>query len=203
MGGNDFISYYIDSVVFSDDTTLKINQYYKLKRVSTYPILKLTYENETLNYQINDEDKTIFDVVVKMYKETTLLEEVHTFLEDTNINFNVDANKVEVLVRYHLEGKTIEEVNLIDLVATKKSKKDNNLELTFGKNNDMIENIKIKVNEDSLKVKNVSAQKIDLTKAYQTNDNKLICYISIIITIILAIIIISVIIRRHIKKSEH
>ena len=122
---------------------------------------------------------------------------------DTNINFNVDANKVEVLVRYHLEGKTIEEVNLIDLVATKKSKKDNNLELTFGKNNDMIENIKIKVNEDSLKVKNVSAQKIDLTKAYQTNDNKLICYISIIITIILAIIIISVIIRRHIKKSEH
>lgn len=138
-----------------------------------------------------------------MYKETTLLEEVHTFLEDTNISFNVDANKVEVLVRYHLEGKTIEEVNLIDLVATKKSKKDNNLELTFGKNNDMIENIKIKVNEDSLKVKNVSAQKIDLTKAYQTNDNKLICYISIIITIILAIIIISVIIRRHIKKSEH
>ena len=138
-----------------------------------------------------------------MYKETTLLEEVHTFLEDTNINFNVDANKVEVLVRYHLEGKTIEEVNLIDLVATKKSKKDNNLELTFGKNNYMIENIKIKVNEDSLKVKNVSAQKIDLTKAYQTNDNKLICYISIIITIILAIIIISVIIRRHIKKSEH
>ena len=107
------------------------------------------------------------------------------------------------MVRYHLEGKTIEEVNLIDLVATKKSKKDNNLELTFGKNNDMIENIKIKVNEDSLKVKNVSAQKIDLTKAYQTNDNKLICYISIIITIILAIIIISVIIRRHIKKSEH
>ena len=203
LGGNDFISYYIDSVVFSDDTTLKINQYYKLKRVSTYPILKLTYENDTLNYQINDEDKTIFDVVVKMYKETTLLEEVHTFLEDTNINFNVDANKVEVLVRYHLEGKTIEEVNLIDLVATKKSKKDNNLELTFGKNNDMIENIKIKVNEDSLKVKNVSAQKIDLTKAYQTNDNKLICYISIIITIILAIIIISVIIRRHIKKSEH
>lgn len=93
MGGNDFISYYIDSVVFSDDTTLKINQYYKLKRVSTYPILKLTYENDTLNYQINDEDKTIFDVVVKMYKETTLLEEVHTFLEDTNINFNVDANK--------------------------------------------------------------------------------------------------------------
>lgn len=68
--------------------------------------------------------------------------------------------KVEVLVRYHLEGKTIEEVNLIDLVATKKSKKDNNLELTFGKNNDMIENIKIKVNEDSLKVKNVSAQKL-------------------------------------------
>ena len=132
-----------------------------------------------------------------------MLEEVHTFLEDTNINFNVDANKVEVLVRYHLEGKTIEEVNLIDLVATKKSKKDNNLELTFGKNNDMIENIKIKVNEDSLKVKNVSAQKIDLTKAYQTNDNKLICYISIIITIILAIIIVSVSIRRHIKKSEH
>ena len=165
--------------------------------------MQLTYGNDTLNYQINDEDKTIFDVVVKMYKETTLLEEVHTFLEDTNINFNVDANKVEVLVRYHLEGKTIEEVNLIDLVATKKSKKDNNLELTFGKNNDMIENIKIKVNEDSLKVKNVSAQKIDLTKAYQTNDNKLICYISIIITIILAIIIISVIIRRHIKKSEH
>lgn len=159
MGGNDFISYYIDSVVFSDDTTLKINQYYKLKRVSTYPILKLTYENDTLNYQINDEDKTIFDVVVKMYKETTLLEEVHTFLEDTNINFNVDANKVEVLVRYHLEGKTIEEVNLIDLVATKKSKKDNNLELTFGKNNDMIENIKIKVNEDSLKVKKCECPK--------------------------------------------
>lgn len=202
IDNNNFVSYYIDSIVFSDNSNLKINKRYTLKRVLDYPTLKLTYDNDILNYQIIDEDRTIFDVVVKMYKETVLLEEVHSFLENTNVIFNLDTTKVEVCIRYHLEGTTYEEISLIDIDAIKKSQKDDNLELTFEKNNDIVECIKIKINDETLKLKNVSAQKINLTAAYQTTDNKLICYISIIVTAILLVIIVSVIIRKRVLKSK-
>lgn len=195
--------YHIEKIIFEDGISLIINRHYTIKTINEAPIISLEQSNNNIYYDIKDIDNTIFDVVIKKYQDNVCIEEINTYLKNTNINLTKENIKYQIILRYYLGTDEIEEVELANIVGSKTSSNPI-INISFEKNDNSINKIYLSISPiEKTKITSFLALSVDLSNYFIHYENKLIKYISLILSLALITLIIVFAIRRYFKKKHN
>lgn len=195
--------YKINYVVFEDDSTLSINEEFKIKTLKTKPIVDAYYMDEAFNFQIIDDDRTINDIVVKYYQNHTLVKTISSLLQPLQLKTLNEIDEIEVVLQYEIGTKDIYELTLLDLQDLNINKISDLFEIDVAFDNNQVTNIKIsKPLTKNTKINNATVLDLKITDSLNSHQSYLYLYICLGLAIIFLVIAIIILIFKR-KKVSH
>lgn len=198
---NNIKEYNIDYIVFNDGSIYEINEYFKIKTLKELPLIDIYYVDNFFNYNINDSDKSINDIIIRFYKNNELIKEEKTFLDDYKIKTQ-NNTKIQIILQYENGTEQFNEIVLFEMMVLETLNDEDIISIDMNFNDESLSNIKLQVT-DSLKLKVSSTKVQDLSlNSYMNKDDSLsIIKISLIISGSLLLITVGIIIFKKIKHK--
>ena len=192
--------YNIDYIEFMDWSIYTIQEQVCIKTKKSLPIIDIYYQEDFIQYNIVDDDQSINDILIKYYlnDKTVIVDRLH--LENSKIKINSNVTKIEVVLQCENGTTDLYEQILFEIEATTKSKEKSFFNIDIQYSDNKINEILIKdFNVKNIDLLSAKIQDVIFTDALVDNRNKVVIYISFILTSI--IVIVSTIILVIKKKS--
>lgn len=192
--------YNIDYIEFMDGSIYTIQEQVCIKTKKSLPIIDIYYQEDFIQYNIVDDDQSINDILIKYYlnDKTVIVDRLH--LENSKIKINSNVTKIEVVLQCENGTTDLYEQILFEIEAATKSKEKSFFNIDIQYSDNKINEILIKdFNVKNIDLLSAKIQDVIFTDALVDNRNKVVIYISFILTSI--IVIVSTIILVIKKKS--
>lgn len=178
--------YNIDYIEFIDGSIYEIKEQLFIKTKKSLPIIDIYYQEEFIEYNIVDDDQSINDIFIKYYlnDKTVIVDRLH--LGNSKIKINNNITRIEVILQYENGTTDLYEQILFEVDATTKRKEKIFFNIDIKFNDNKINQILIKdFNVRNVNLSSAKIQDVIFTDALVDNRNKVVIYISFILTSII------------------
>lgn len=198
----------IDKVNYQDGTSSDVKLRFILLIEKLEPLLEIKESKENnqlhLNIDVDDNDQSIVDIIIEVYQQNKLVDTYSTYLKNTKDKIK-DLNLNET---FEIYIKLITENNIYNLMyyqgtMTKKHSMGYEINFEYDENSLKVIDLNVDLSDDNIhhEILKLGNETKNLNSKYQVTKNKIIIYISIIVSIIIVGGVIVLLIRKIKKKK--